>query len=109
MTCLSAPHLTGVAPCVTVCVILLSQIPPFFSSNKKIGMESLHPVTDSIKTRNVFFPGGGGVFVCLFCFCIAFFFLLCVCVCVFVHKSYHVVLIKKNNNKDKIRISCRWF
>ena len=86
MTCLSAPHLTGVAPCVTVCVVLLSQIPLFFSSNKKIGMESLHPVTDSIKTRNVFFffGGGGGVFVCLFVL-----FLLCtvfvLCVCVFVH------------------------
>ena len=87
MTCLSAPHLTGVAPCVTVCVVLLSQIPLFFSSNKKIGMESLHPVTDSIKTRNFFFfLGGGGVclFVCLFVL-----FLLCtvfvLCVCVFVH------------------------
>ena len=95
MTCLSAPHLTGVAPCVTVCVILLSQIPLFFSSNKKIGMESLHPVTDSIKTRNGFFSGG--VFVCLFvCFVFALhFFLGVLCVCVFVHKSYHVVLIKK--------------
>ena len=84
MTCLSAPHLTGVAPCVTVCVILLSQIPLFFSSNKKIGMESLHPVTDSIKTRIFFFLGGGGVFACLFVL-----FLLCtvfvLCVCVFVH------------------------
>ena len=84
MTCISAPHLTGVAPCVTVCVILLSQIPLFFSSNKKIGMESLHPVTDSIKTRNVFFFWGGGG-VCLF----FVLFLLCtvfvLCVCVFVH------------------------
>ena len=72
---------------MTVCVILLSQIPLFFSSNKKIGMESLHPVTDSIKTRNVFFffGGGGVVFVCTF----FVLFLLCtvfvLCVCVFVH------------------------
>ena len=91
MTCLSAPHLTGVAPCVTVCVILLSQIPLFFSSNEKIGMESLHPVTDSIKTRNVFFfffffLGGGGGFVCLFvCFVFALHCFCFVCLCVFVH------------------------
>ena len=82
MTCLSAPHLTGVAPCVTVCVVLLSQLPLFFSSNKKIGMESLHPVTDS---NGFFFLGGGVVclFVCLFCFCFAL-FLFCVFVFLYI-------------------------
>ena len=109
MTCLSAPHLTDVAPCVTVCVILLSQIPLFFSSNKKIGMESLHPVTDSIKTRNGFFLGGGCLFVCLF----FVLFLLCtvfvLCVCFFCTLKLPCGVNKKNiKHKDKIRISCRW-
>ena len=94
---------------MTACVILLSQIP------------LLHPVTDSNKTRKcfcfcffVFFLFcfffcffGGCLFVCfLFCFFFAL-FLFCVCVCVLSLKLPCGVN-KKNEHKDKIRISCRW-
>ena len=114
MTCLSAPHLTGVAPCVTVCVILLSQIPLFFSSKDRNGIfASCNRFNLNTKCFFCFFFvfffwGGGGV--CLFVFCFVFalhcFCFVCVCFCTI---KLPCGVNKKNKHKDKIRISCRWF